>query len=70
MYARRRGAMKDKKNIELSNQLLNFAEGYAACIEAVFEEGYEIDDECPYEHGSFEEQSWQNGWQKAQGILS
>ncbi|MBF0443958.1 MAG: hypothetical protein HQL68_00075 [Magnetococcales bacterium] len=60
--------MKDKKNIKVKH-LLNFAEGYAACIEATFEKGYEMDDECPYEPGSFEEQSWHNGWEKAKDII-
>jgi hypothetical protein len=60
--------MKDDKNIE-SEQWLNFAEGYAACVEAAFHEGYG-DDECPYDEGSFEERCWSRGWKKAKEIIT
>ncbi|MBF0357266.1 MAG: hypothetical protein HQL70_01590 [Magnetococcales bacterium] len=60
--------MRDDKHME-PEQWLNFAEGYAACVEAAFHEGYEIE-ECPYENGSFEERCWKHGWEKAEGIIS
>ncbi|MBF0380893.1 MAG: hypothetical protein HQL69_07740 [Magnetococcales bacterium] len=60
--------MKDKTKKE-AKHLLNYAEGYAACIEAVLEDEYEKDDECPYEDGSHEEQSWHHGWKKVLGII-
>lgn len=59
--------MKDEKITE-PDQWLNFAEGYAACVEAAFHEGYELG-ECPYVEGSFEEECWKNGWAKAKEIL-
>jgi ribosome modulation factor len=60
--------MQDDKNIN-SDQRLNFAEGYAACVEAAFHEGYALE-ECPYAEGSLENKCWIEGWKKAQEILT
>ncbi len=59
--------METDKNSEL-DQWLNFTEGYAACIEAAFYEGYDMD-ECPYEDGSCEKEHWKTGWAKARDII-
>jgi hypothetical protein len=60
--------MKEEK-VNESDQLLNFAEGYAACVEAAFQAKYD-EDSCPCEEGSIEEKCWHRGWKKAREILS
>ncbi len=61
--------MNPEEHLE-PNQWLNFAEGYAACVEAAFHDACCDLAACPYEEGSREEKCWSQGWKRAEEILS
>ncbi len=56
--------MKNEKKVK-PDQWLNFAEGYAACVEAAFQEGYKIDKTSCEEQES-QKKSWKEGWKRAE----